>query len=289
MMTLMSDVMQARMADLVKRRPHAIGLYGSLGSGKHTVARELAAQLLGVSSDALSGYPYFYDVIPAKKDIITVEELRELLGQMKMTVPGAHETRRIVLIADADKVLRSDAQNVLLKFIEEPPAGTCIILTYADETAMLPTIRSRVQAVSLVLPLRDELTAYFTEQGHESTAIARAYALSGGLPGMMSALLASDQAHPLLGAVAEAKKILAADTFQRLTMIDALAKSDLDSLFFAFRQIARTSLSSAAEKGQSDAVLRRWTQVLQLSQQAETWRSGHVQNKLLLTNFMLQL
>lgn len=289
MKPLISEQMQQRLTGLVQRRPHAIGLHGATGSGKHTLARELSAALLGLAPAKLADYPYFYDVAPGKKDIITVEELRDVLSHMKMTVPGAHETRRIVLIADADRVLRADAQNVLLKFLEEPPAGTCIILTYADDTAMLPTIRSRVQATSSVLPTRDEVLAYFTQQGHEQAIVVRAYALSGGLPGMMSALLASDQSHPLLGAVAEAKKILAADTFERLAMIDSLAKSDLTSLFFAFRQIARTSLSSAAEKGQPDTVLRRWTQVLRLSQDAEAWRSGHVQNKLLLTNFMLQL
>lgn len=279
-----------QLARLIQARPQSIGVVASTGAGKSMVARHLAAQLLDIADDQLENYPYFYALEPEpKKESASVESVRSLLARMSRTVPGKHSTRRVVLIEHADKLLRPDSQNVLLKFIEEPPEGTVIILTYASETALLPTVRSRVQALSVQLPARDQLAEHFTQRGYKSIDIAKAHSLSGGLPGMMTALLAGEQDHPLLVAVELAKRILAGDTFQRLAMVDELAKADLADLFFAFRQIARASMSGAAAKAGGERVIARWTHIYSLASQAEEWRAGHVQTKLLLTNFLLQL
>jgi DNA polymerase-3 subunit delta' len=53
-----------------------------------------------------------------------------------------------------------EAANALLKLLEEPPADTTLILTSDVPGALLPTIRSRVQAVRIA-PLSDERTANF--------------------------------------------------------------------------------------------------------------------------------
>lgn len=274
---------------LVRSRPQSIGIVAPKGAGKSVVARRLAAELLAVAPDLLDTHPYFYTLEPEpKKASASVESVRALLARMNRAVPGRHPTRRIVLLEHADTLLRADAQNVLLKFIEEPPAETIAILTYASETSLLPTVRSRLQAVNVVLPTRDELMAYFVGHGQKPVDIARAYGLSGGLPGMMTALLEGKD-HPLLAAVERAKALLAADTFERLVMVDTLAKDDLSDLFFAFRQIARASLSAASQKTDNDRMIRRWAHIYALAEEAETQRAGHVQTKLLLTNFVLQL
>lgn len=290
MALVLADRTREQLAQLLTARPQSIGIAAPTGAGKSMVARHLAAQLLGITDEQLGKYPYFYALEPdPKKESAAVESVRSLLARMSRTVPGNHATRRVVLIEHADKLLRPDSQNVLLKFIEEPPEGTVIILTYASETALLPTVRSRVQALSVQLPTRDQLAEHFTQRGYKSIDIAKAHSLSGGLPGMMTALLAGEQDHPLLVAVELAKRILAGDTFQRLAMVDELSKADLADLFFAFRQIARASMSGAAGKAGSERVITRWTYIYSLASQAEEWRAGHVQTKLLLTNFLLQL
>lgn len=287
---VLAERTREQLAMLLRARPQSIGIVAPTGAGKSVVARYLAAELLGVTAEELENYPYFYALEPEpKKESSSVEAVRNLLPHMSRTVPGNHPTRRVMLVEHADKLLRPDSQNVLLKFIEEPPADTAVILTYASETSLLPTVRSRLQPLSVQLPAREQLAEHFAQQGYKSVDIAKAHSLSGGLPGMMTALLAGDQDHPLLTAVELAKRILAGDIFQRLAMVDELAKADLSDLFFAFRQIARASMSAAASKAGGERVIARWAHIYSLAGQAEEWRGGHVQTKLLLTNFLLQL
>lgn len=73
--------------------------------------------------------------------------LRNMLDHLGFT-SGTH--RKFGLIHDADR-MNSEAQNALLKTLEEPPPETTIILTSANPSALLPTTRSRCQ----LLPLPD--------------------------------------------------------------------------------------------------------------------------------------
>ncbi len=52
-----------------------------------------------------------------------------------------------VFIVDEAELLDASAQNVLLKLLEEPPAGTHLFLVTVSEDQLLPTIRSRCQRV----------------------------------------------------------------------------------------------------------------------------------------------
>lgn len=56
-------------------------------------------------------------------------------------------TQRLVFIPEAEK-LTLEAQNALLKTLEEPPKNTFIILTLSRKEALLPTILSRAQIIS---------------------------------------------------------------------------------------------------------------------------------------------
>lgn len=59
------------------------------------------------------------------------------------------EGRTIGVIQDADR-LNENAQNALLKTLEEPPNGATIILSTAKPSALLPTTKSRCQIISLL-------------------------------------------------------------------------------------------------------------------------------------------
>ncbi|MEO8452138.1 MAG: hypothetical protein ABI647_20270 [Gemmatimonadota bacterium] len=73
---------------------------------------------------------------------------------------------RVFIIGDAERLVSQEsspeAANALLKFLEEPPASTLIILTTTDLTRVLPTIRSRAVPVRLA-PLPTETVAQFLE------------------------------------------------------------------------------------------------------------------------------
>lgn len=73
--------------------------------------------------------------------------LRRLLDELSLT-GGAVNRHKIALIADADR-MNDEAQNALLKTLEEPPPETTIILATANPATLLPTTRSRCQLIPL--------------------------------------------------------------------------------------------------------------------------------------------
>lgn len=86
--------------------------------------------------------PWAEDETPNLK-IETVREVIEALG-----FGGYQGSQRLYLINRVDTA-GVPAQNALLKTVEEPPAGTRIVLTAIDESAVLPTILSRCVVIRL--------------------------------------------------------------------------------------------------------------------------------------------
>ncbi|MAF97965.1 MAG: ATPase [Micavibrio sp.] len=80
------------------------------------------------------------------------------VGDIRKVVPFLHLTSsyggwRIVIIDDADTMNRN-AQNALLKILEEPPEKTLLILVTHRLGALIPTIRSRTQLLNFATPSR---------------------------------------------------------------------------------------------------------------------------------------
>src|SRR5581483_10214212 len=99
-----------------------------------------------------------------------------------------------------------------------------LILTTTTLHTLLPTILSRVQVIPVNTPDMDSVKEYFIKAGSTKAAVDRAYALSEGLPGLMEALLAGDQQHPLVNGIEDAKELLTLPLAERLIRIDALSK-----------------------------------------------------------------
>jgi DNA polymerase-3 subunit delta' len=88
-------------------------------------------------------------VLATEKVIISIEEIRTLVAASYFG--GSISKYQIMIIEDADRMAERSS-NVLLKTLEEPPAGTIWILCAPSEADMLPTIRSRVRRVALKQP-----------------------------------------------------------------------------------------------------------------------------------------
>jgi DNA polymerase-3 subunit delta' len=88
-------------------------------------------------------------VLATEKVIISIEEIRSLVSASYFG--GSISKYQIMIIEDADRMAERSS-NVLLKTLEEPPAGTIWILCAPSEADMLPTIRSRVRRVALKQP-----------------------------------------------------------------------------------------------------------------------------------------
>ncbi len=84
------------------------------------------------------------DLIVRNYGLFSVEDARALAAIAPLA-PVTGETKALVLVVD--RIYR-EAQNALLKLLEEPSSGTVIMLLVPHEAMLLPTVRSRV----VVLP-----------------------------------------------------------------------------------------------------------------------------------------
>ena len=91
------------------------------------------------------------------------------------------ESERSVLIVDQAQRMESAAANALLKTLEEPPPHAVLVLITPSWHALLPTIRSRCQAVPFQLVPRTEIVNFLVERRElpAEEAVLRA-GLSGG-------------------------------------------------------------------------------------------------------------
>lgn len=137
---------------------HAWLLTGPPGSGRSNAATAFAAALVceqGGCGDCKScrmvssGTHPDVSVLATEKVIISIEEIRQLVASSHFG--GSVSKYQIMIIEDADRMTERSS-NVLLKALEEPPAGTIWLLCAPSEADMLPTIRSRVRRVALKQP-----------------------------------------------------------------------------------------------------------------------------------------
>ncbi len=97
-----------------------------------------------------------------------------------------------MLIRDAD-TLREDAQNALLKSLEEPPPATVFVLTSAAPDSLLRTVRSRTMRLTFGRLTIDEIEQLLTRDHGRAPAEARRLAgLADGSLGAALALGSSD-------------------------------------------------------------------------------------------------
>ena len=272
----------------VTRPSHALLITAPAGSGKTTLAQYVAAQLIGVVPEKLSTYPYFKYITSEPGKTISIEAIRQAIGFTTLRTTKQDPGISRIIVIDGAQAMTTQAQNALLKTIEEPPTGTVLLLTATSERSVLPTIRSRVQHLALLAPSLDAVTAYFQKDGYDAAAIKKAMLMSGGLVGLMHALLAAEADHPLLQATATARDILQKTPFERVILTESLAKQKqlwIDTLFI-LTQMAHAALQQPSV---SEASARRWHKILTAVHQAQTDTMSNGQLKLILLHFMLSL
>lgn len=278
-----------RLKEFIDEPTHALGIVAPTGSGKNSVGLYVAASLLSVNSDRLSNYPYFKEIM-ADSNSISIEKIREIQHFLKLRVPSANDktTDRVLLINNAE-LITPEAQNALLKQLEEPPASTVIILTLDNIKSVLPTIISRIQAIYLYRPTDVQLEAFFSKKGFSGAEVKRAVLICNGLPGMINSVL-SDENSLILDKIEEAKEVLRLDNFERLKLVDNLGKDKASALLLIqmIGNIARSTIYRHAEKEDSKGIIR-WAKILTATDTAEKALRLNSQPKLTLTNLMLEL
>lgn len=156
---------------------HAYMLTGDRGIGKKTMAEAFLLELFCENRDRdtgeaclncpeckkiLSGnHPDVIYVTHDKEKTIGVDEIREQLVETAGIRPFSSKYK-VYVIPDAE-LLSVQAQNALLKTLEEPPEYVVIILLASDDKQLLDTIRSRV-VVEKMKPLTDSMIRNYMEE-----------------------------------------------------------------------------------------------------------------------------
>ena len=171
-----------------KSLSHAHLIIGPDGIGKSLVASEFATKILRKENNR-----DYVDIVnyKPKKVSFGVDEVREIIEEVsKRPYEG---DKKVIIIHEGDK-LTIQAQNALLKTIEEPPYGVYIIILSQSLEVLLDTIRSRCQIYKLT-PLSNEemekFLATIENQDPEKLKVALAY--SEGIPGRAEKILYDEQ------------------------------------------------------------------------------------------------
>ena len=182
---------------------HAYLIEGGEGCGKTYFARFAAAAVLCTGDKppcgkcpscvkALAGsHPDLFYFSPDKKASMGVETVRDIKKSL-FFMPN-DDDRKVYIIDDAQK-MTVQAQNALLKFIEEPPASVLFFIVADKKESLLPTVVSRTRIISLAPSDNADIRRFLMSESKKSGGeqIDEAINMAEGSPGKALKLLCRD-------------------------------------------------------------------------------------------------
>lgn len=162
---------------------HSYLFLGREGIGKKKIAREFAKSILCLGDKEKEGtecksclefdtdnHPDF-SIIQPEGNSLKIDQIRKL--QTRVSEKPIISAKKVYLIDDSDK-MTTEAQNALLKTLEEPPEFVIIILIGSNESAFLTTIRSRCMILHFQ-PIPDEEIKNFLAKQYQMENISNTW------------------------------------------------------------------------------------------------------------------
>ncbi len=151
---------------------HAYLFLGKEGIGKKLVALDFARKVLGFD-DVNVATNSDLKVLTPEKGVIKVDAIRGFTSELFL-LPTVSD-RKVFIIDEADK-MNEQAQNALLKVLEEPPLYATLILVTSNKEKLLRTIKSRVTEIAFDVLSPTELEQIMKENDLEISKDAIEYA-----------------------------------------------------------------------------------------------------------------
>lgn len=158
--------------------------HAQLISGEDGIGKSILAEILGkliLNGDLNREYVDIINYRPSKASF-GVDDVREIIDEVnKKPFEG---DKKVIIIHQGNK-LTIQAQNALLKTIEDPPTEVYIIILCESLELILDTIKSRCEIYKLTPLTKDELYKYIAIKGYDYSEEekASAIAFSEGIPG----------------------------------------------------------------------------------------------------------
>lgn len=260
-----NEALMASLFSAIKENRFA-GTYlieGDIGTGKKSIARTAAAALCcqNRASDAspcglchscksiFSGnHIDVIELFPEEEGKrISVEQVRQMLRATYVT--PTEGDWRIFIIPEAEK-MKKEAQNALLKSIEEPKEKTVFFLLTSDKTGLLPTVRSRAVSYRTETLKKEQIDLVFQRHQKPTPISEEVFLLSAGSAGKALTLFSDqktlNQRKKVLDYFAA---ILEGASFTRLSLIlppDSTDRKEFATLFPMIKSALRDLICAAS-------------------------------------------
>ena len=226
---------------------HFYIISGPEGSGRRTLAAQLAAAMECTESEVpclkcaqcrkvLGNIHPDVTVITSDKQTIGVDPIRRM--RTDAYIRPNEGKRRIFIIPQAE-TLTVQAQNVMLKLLEEPPGTASFMLLTDNPGALLQTVRSRAVELTMNRLTGQQVLTWLVEKFPDRQEEARLAAAScGGLIGKALELMensgentaAADKARETVKHIKKRDKLAVAAVF---TSFERASKGDFEALLTA--------------------------------------------------------
>ena len=150
---------------------HSYMFIGTEGIGKKLIAKEFAKMILCTGNEKYcnkcksciefdSDNNPDFEIIEPDENSLKIEQIRNF--QVKVSEKPIVSNKKVYIINDSDKMTQ-EAQNCLLKTLEEPPEFVTIILIGSNENAFLSTIKSRCMIIRFEPISNEQILKYLQE------------------------------------------------------------------------------------------------------------------------------
>jgi DNA polymerase-3 subunit delta' len=188
-------------------------------------------------------------VIEESKKSISIDTIRQLQDNINLLPTGSRS--KAYIIAGGDRMTRQ-AQNCLLKTLEEPPGYAHIIITAANSDKFIDTIRSRAVTIQVGINSIEEIMDYLKERySYNDADISIAAQCSAGSVGRAVEILETkDFSRQRELAVDFIKDILDKKYGTAYDIAEKLSKGDTDVFFATTSSILRDMAVYGNEGGE---------------------------------------